>query len=209
MKKKIGAVFIGILAIGAIIYTGFLSFTDENGYLTILYGIVTAVLAPVAISLIQWAFTKTDKTLEELKKVPAIQQLLDEVRRYETEVKKLKDERHQLLEIVQEESKLFMLQERKASLEMSAKNINEEISEINALIKEEPNANYKYLPEIVARIEKDSPKSITDIEKNLFTLLDGGLFSMGWIFSIFVWLFNIVRRKIIKWKDKKTDFKQS
>jgi len=207
MIKKICSILIGVLAVVAIIYTGYLSFADESGYLTALYGVVAVVLAPSAFSFIQWAFKKPDKTLQDLKKVPEIRKLLEKVKQYEEMVKNLKDERDKLLEIIQKESTLFMLQERKASLEKNILTTQEELAEIDALLHEEPNANFKYLPDIIKRIESETYETELTLEAKLLNIISVSLRPNSLLFSIVyelsIWLYKKIDAIIARQKNKK------
>jgi hypothetical protein len=208
MVKKVGSAISGIFALAAITLFGYWSFTDDNAFLTVLYGVVTAAFAPIALSLIQWAFKKPDKALEDLKKVPAIQKLLEEVKEYEVNVKNLKDERDKLLKIIQEESRCFMLQERKDSLEKTMICTKEEIDEINALLQNSPMTSYKYLPDIIKRVDAETRVTELTFEDAMIRVLsDLGIPTSRFIIkeslAVFEWTKKMLARTISKWKSSR------
>ena len=189
MVKKIISILVGVLAVAAVIYTGYLSFADETGYLTVLYGVV-ALLAPSAFSLIQWAFKKPDEMLQEIQTALKTKQLLKVAKQYEMKIESLKDENNKLLEIIQEESRLFMLQERKVYLEESMVTAQEELAEIDALLQEEP-TSFKYLPDIIKRIEKETQEVEPSLEDKLLNEIS--FIPRSLIPNIFIVFYNLIR----------------
>lgn len=126
-------VLLGILAFGClalVIYLGVLS--SENNAYVVWFGLASAILAPLGLTLFTIVFKKdNDKLLEELSKVSEIKELINEAKTQEDKIVALEKERESLEDAIKFEISRGVLIEKKKSLENQALELLKELDSID------------------------------------------------------------------------------
>jgi len=100
---KILSFFGGLLLIGSIVYAGY--YTTNHLSFVIWFGVITAILAPLAFELIFFPFKYKEKSLiKDLSKVPKIELLIKEAKDSESKVRLLEEQRKDLDKLISYES---------------------------------------------------------------------------------------------------------
>lgn len=133
----------GIGLIGVSIWLFFLA-KEDNTYL-LLFGLGTAILIPIGISLITYGFNfksrQTSDKLSELSKISEIDELLSKAKSKEEQLELLKTEYQNLENTIRFNSEKIALQIRKEQLHKQAKEI---LNEIDLIEKEIGNIDSKF-----------------------------------------------------------------
>ncbi|MDA3843534.1 MAG: hypothetical protein PF588_04080 [Candidatus Kapabacteria bacterium] len=125
--------FVGLGLIGLSVWLFFLA-REDNAYL-LLFGLGTAILIPVGLFFITYAFNfknrQTSNKLSELTKISEIEELLNKSKSVEEQLKLLKTEHQNLENTIRFNSEKTALQIRKEQLHRHAKEILSELSSID------------------------------------------------------------------------------
>lgn len=136
MKKLVTVILpiaIGLGLLGLAIWLFFLA-KEDNAYI-LLFGLGTAVLIPVSLSLIGFGFNfrnrKVNEKLSELSKISDIQTLLDHAKTTEEQLEILKTEYQNLEKSLRFNSEKISLELRRDDIIKKSKEIITELDEIN------------------------------------------------------------------------------
>jgi len=132
--KRFFSVIIGLVLVAVVIFSGIKTY-EQNIVFTILFGLASAFVAPLAISILGYSFKKKDITLDKLSKIPEIEKMIQEAETQEEINRKLKEEKENLLKYIKAESHKLAAEERKKALEKDAKRILLELDEVDELMK--------------------------------------------------------------------------
>lgn len=128
---KIVTFILGIVGIGAVVALGIATIKNSSTLLVALFGIGSAIVAPVALSLIGYTFSSKDKgVLQELSKVPEIERLISQAKSQEEKLRLLQQQQSRLAEIVRLEARKQTLASRRSDLEEQAIRILRELEAI-------------------------------------------------------------------------------
>lgn len=101
---KILSFISGLLLVGLITYFGY--YTASHSSFVIWFGVITAIIAPLAFEFILYPFRSKDKQLiKELSKVPQIEKLIKEASDNESKIKLLEQQKLDLDKLISYESK--------------------------------------------------------------------------------------------------------
>jgi hypothetical protein len=115
--------------LAGVVYLGILSGKDNN--FVVWFGIASAIVAPVGLSLLGYAFSRTDSDVfHRLAKIPEIDRLMKEAKTYEEKIQILEGERARLVEVVRFESRRHAAQDRIETLERDAVRILQELDNL-------------------------------------------------------------------------------
>ena len=90
---------IGLLLLVLIVYTGY--YTTNNTNFVIWFGVITAILAPIALEFIFYPFKSKDKLLiKDLSRVPEIDKLIKEANNVEMKVQSLEKQKLELEKLI-------------------------------------------------------------------------------------------------------------
>lgn len=128
MKRVISAI-LGILLIGIVIYLGVKSGSDSR--FVVPFGLTSALVAPLGISALGYSIRKEDPTLKKLALVPEIDSLIEKAETEAQKIKRLKREKEELLNYIQNETKRIALEERRKILETDIKRVLHEYQKVN------------------------------------------------------------------------------
>ena len=123
MKRVISAI-LGVILIGIVIFLGIK--TEDGNIYIILFGLSSALVAPVGISALGYSIRKEDKTLKKLAMVPEIDNLIERAETEQEKIKRLKREKNELLNYIRNDTKRIALVERKKILESDIRRLWEE-----------------------------------------------------------------------------------
>jgi hypothetical protein len=127
--KRVGATLMAIGLLAGVIYLGIRSGRDSN--FVVWFGIASAIVAPVGLSLFSFAFRRSDAgIIQRLAKVPEIGRLVQEANTQEEKIRLLEAERLRLAEVIRLESRRQALKERIESLEQDAVRITREFDNL-------------------------------------------------------------------------------
>jgi 23S rRNA pseudoU1915 N3-methylase RlmH len=130
MVRRILAVLAGLALCATVAYLGLR--VNDGPLFVVAFGIASALLAPVGLASLGYAFQRGDRQiLERLARVPEIQRLIAEANSQEEKIRLLELERTQLLETVQFEAQKRALLDREQSLEREGKRILAELEAID------------------------------------------------------------------------------
>lgn len=149
MKRFISAI-IGMILIGIVIILGIKS-ADSNTYL-IMFGVASAIVAPVGLSALGYSIKKEDAALKKLAMVPEIGSLIEKAETEKEKIKRLNRERIELINYIKIESQRTAFLERKKMLETEAVRIS---NEYRTVLKE---------LEIIGYVEVNKEKISPEIE---------------------------------------------
>ena len=113
MKRVISAI-LGVILIGIVIFLGIK--TEDGNIYIILFGLSSALVAPVGISALGYSIRKEDKTLKKLAMVPEIDNLIERAETEQEKIKRLKREKNELLNYIRNDTKRIALVERKKKI---------------------------------------------------------------------------------------------
>jgi len=161
MKRVISAI-LGILLIGIVIYLGVKSGSDIR--FVVPFGLTSALVAPLGISALGYSIRKEDPTLKKLALVPEIDSLIEKAETEAQKIKRLKREKEELLNYIQNETKRIALEERRKILETDINRVLHEYQKVNIELAE-IEGRKPDLQEISSEIRKfytnSSEKSLT------------------------------------------------
>ncbi len=127
--KKVCASLLAIGLLVGVFYLGILSGKD-NKYV-VWFGIASAIAAPIALSLLGFVFAGSEsEVIEQLAKVPEIENLIQKAKTHEEKIKLLEKEQSRLAEIVKLESRHYAAKDRIESLEQDAVRILQELDNL-------------------------------------------------------------------------------
>lgn len=110
--QKLFIAICGTSLIGATIYLGILS--GKDGKFVPLFGICAAIVAPIGLTLLGSAFSQSEgEIIQQLAKVPEIEQLIAKAKNQEEKIKVLEAQRNHLDEIVKLEFYLNLMSWKK------------------------------------------------------------------------------------------------
>lgn len=127
MKRIISAV-LGIILIGIVVFLGVKS--GDDSWFVVPFGITSALIAPLGISALGYSIRKEDPTLKKLALVPEIDSLIEKAETEAEKIKRLKREKNELLNYIQNETKRIALVERKKILETEIQRISDEYQKV-------------------------------------------------------------------------------
>ena len=133
MKRVISAI-LGVILIGIVIFLGIK--TEDGNIYIILFGLSSALVAPVGISALGYSIRKEDKTLKKLAMVPEIDNLIERAETEQEKIKRLKREKNELLNYIRNDTKRIALVERKKILESDIRRLWEEYEKVNSELAE-------------------------------------------------------------------------
>lgn len=123
---------LGVAIIGAVIWLGFLTANNQSPKLVAIFGIASAVIAPIGLTLIGYIFTANDQdVINRLAKVPEIEKLITEASSQEEKIRLLEKQKQQLAEIIQFEARRQSLVNRKETNEREAVRLLDELMAID------------------------------------------------------------------------------
>jgi len=126
MLKRIGAAVIALILIGAVAYLGW--FSQKNPNFVWAFGIASAFLAPVGLTLLNFSMKGSDAAvIQRLAKVPEIERLINEAKSHEEKIRLLEVEREKLQEIIKLEARRQAISDRVETLENDAIRIGREL----------------------------------------------------------------------------------
>ena len=130
---KVISFLFGIALLGAVIWLGFLTAKNQSPQLVAVFGIASAIVAPIGLALIGYVFTANDQAvINRLAKVPEIEKLIAEAKSQEEKIRLLEKQKEQLAEIIQLETRRQSLINRKESNEREAIRLLDELKAIEA-----------------------------------------------------------------------------
>lgn len=203
MTKKILLLTIGLVLCAGVVYLGI--HANENSLYLIAFGIASALIAPVGLSAIGYAFKRdNDRILEKLSRVPELERLASEAKSHEEKIKRLEEERQRLLEIVKFEAQKASLVDKKELLEADAQRILSELDTVDSSLAKldvdfNPDISSKEVVELYERLKaRQRGDIVLRIGKQYFRFsrltferLPFG--SMAWhYFKLFEWLLSEV-----------------
>lgn len=125
--KRLAAAVLALVLLAGVVYLGLLS--GDNSRLVAWFGIASAIAAPIGLSLIAFAVSKSDRAaIERLNKVPEIARLVQEAQSQEEKVRLLEAEHARLADVVRLESRRQAATDRIESLEQDAVRIFRELA---------------------------------------------------------------------------------
>jgi hypothetical protein len=131
---KILSFLIGVVLIGLIVYIG--NYTTNHPLFITWFGVITAILAPLAFEFLFYPFRVKDKKLiKELAKVPQIEKLLQEANNNETKVKYLKKQELELDKLISYETKRRTLIAEKEIYVLQGEEALKKIEKINEILE--------------------------------------------------------------------------
>lgn len=133
MKRVISAI-LGVILIGIVIFLGIK--TEDGNIYIILFGLSSALVAPIGISALGYSIRKEDKTLKKLAMVPEIDNLIERAETEQGKIKRLKREKNELLNYIRNDTKRIALVERKKILESDIRRLWEEYENVNSELAE-------------------------------------------------------------------------
>jgi hypothetical protein len=129
---KILALLLGVAAIGLVVWLGILTTNSQSKQLVAVFGIASAIIAPLGLALVGHAFRRNDgKVIERLAKVPEIEKLIIEASSQEERIRLLEKQKQQLTSIVLSEAKRQSLVTQKEALERDAVRVLNELQAID------------------------------------------------------------------------------
>jgi len=137
MKKKILSGILGIVLICIVIWLGVQSVNDAK--YVVLFGLASALVAPLGLSALGYSVKKEDPTLQKLALVSEIDQLIEKAETEAEKIERLKKEKEILINYIKYETKKIAKIERKKILETEAKRILEEYKKVNQELEEMSN----------------------------------------------------------------------
>lgn len=124
---------LGIVTLGAVIWLGYLTANNSTPQIVAVFGIASAIGAPIGFALIGYAFTSSEQEIiHRLAKVPEIEKLITEANSQEEKIWLLEKQKQQLAEIIQFEAKRQTLVNRKENNERDAVRLLNELIAIDA-----------------------------------------------------------------------------
>jgi hypothetical protein len=169
MKTIIKAIsfLFGAALIAVVIWLGFLTANNQSPQLVAVFGIASALVAPIGLALIGYVFTSNDPAvINRLAKVPEIEKLIAEANSQEEKIRLLEKQKEQLAEIIQFETRRQSLINRKEANQREAirlldelKAIEEELSNLNITLNE----NVEIAAELEALRERIDARQHGDI----------------------------------------------
>lgn len=131
MVKKIAVLTMGLALLALVVWLGFRA-SEDNTYI-LFFGLASAILAPLGITVISYAFSGREReTLQRLEKVPEIAKLIEQAKTQEEKIRVLEQQRDQLTQIIQLESRRQALLATKESLEARGVDILEQLDAVEA-----------------------------------------------------------------------------
>lgn len=129
MLKRGASIVFAMALLAGVVYLGILSGKDNN--FVVWFGIASAIVAPVGISLLGYAFSRSDSDVfQRLAKIPEIDRLMKEAKTYEEKIQVLEVERARLVEVVRLESRRHAAHDRIETLERDAVRILQELDNL-------------------------------------------------------------------------------
>ena len=130
--RRLIAALLALTLLAAVVYLGIRSGRDPK--FVVWFGIASAIVAPVGLTLFGYAFARSDTELiQRLAKVPEIEQLVAKAKTHEEKVRALQAEEVRLAEIIHLESRRQAGKDRIESLERDGLRI---IQELDGLTEE-------------------------------------------------------------------------
>jgi hypothetical protein len=130
LLRRIGLPILGLVLLVPVVWLGIAS--QHHKDLILWFGLAAAILAPAAVALMLEAFrTREARVLDDLSRVPEIQDLIARAGTEEERLVALKEERDRLDEIVRLEARRQTLLARQALLRDDAQRILEEFTAID------------------------------------------------------------------------------
>jgi len=204
--KKIISFILSLFLIFIVVFLGIKSGDGSSLYI-ILFGLASAFIAPLAISSLGYSFQKKDNILEELSKLPELEKKIQEAKTQEEINAKLKKEKENLIKYIHYESKRLSMMERKEELEKNAKNILDELEQIDDILQlqydvetnEEILKIRKQINDIITQPQSD----IDNSTRNILTMTKSVLFSSSPIMVIAEKIIDLLVNRITNMIDKK------
>ena len=132
MNKRIVLIFGGLFCIGITLLFGWLAIS--NNKFVIIFGIVSAFLVPIGMSLLNNAIKRNDNLVfEKISKIPDIESLIEKAKTQEEKVAALKKERKDLAKIIQLETQRELITSRITNLKNESETL---IASFTSLDKE-------------------------------------------------------------------------
>jgi len=202
---KVFSFLFGVIAISAVIWIGYLTANNPSPQLVAIFGIASAVIAPVGFALIGYSFKSNEQdVIKHLAKVPEIEKLIAEANSQEEKIRLLEKQKQQLAEIIQFESRRQALINRKETNEREAIRLLEELTAIDAELSNlsiTVNENKEIAEElnslherIIARQRGDI---VFEIGKIRFVLETDLIRGLPWGWSLYNYL--MLSRKFANW----------
>jgi hypothetical protein len=127
--SRIGAALLAIAFLAGVVYLGILSGRDAR--YVVWFGIASAILAPVGLTLFGYALSSQDRELiQRLAKVPEIDRLIAEAKSQEEGLRLLEAEHARLVDVVRLESRRQAIVDRTENLEKDAVRILRELDSL-------------------------------------------------------------------------------
>jgi hypothetical protein len=144
VAKKLGLVLLGLTLVAAVVWLGLQA--TQNASWVLWFGLGSAILVPLASSLIGHAIRMDDRLrFRQLLKVPLIESLIEEARTQEERIRLLELQREQMSEIIQVEARrqtlthqLTDLEKRLSDVVTEHKAVTDELALIGARIEDSP-----------------------------------------------------------------------
>lgn len=169
MKRVISAI-LGVILIGIVIFLG-IKTEDGNVYI-LLFGLSSALVAPVGISALGYSIRKEDKTLKKLAMVPEIDNLIERAETEQEKIKRLKREKNELLNYIRNDTKRIALVERKKILESDIRRLYEEYEKVNSELAEieEEKPDISQMSNEITKLCKDHTESKVTVWGESYTI---------------------------------------
>lgn len=117
---------IGLALIGFVVWLGTKASSDSS--LTLWFGLASATMAPIGVALLLESLrSRATRVLDDLSKVPAIEDLVNQAATKEEQVRQLEEARTRLEEIVRIEARRQTIKARRELLLEDATRIVEEV----------------------------------------------------------------------------------
>jgi hypothetical protein len=128
---RIVSAFLALGLLAGVVHLGILSGTNTK--FVVWFGIASAIAAPIGLSLLTFAFARSDADLiQRLAKVPEIERLVTEAKTQEDKLRVLEAEQARLAEVIRFESRRQTVRDRVGSLEHDAVRILGELENLDA-----------------------------------------------------------------------------
>lgn len=153
----------GLILIAAIVYCGYYSIEHPN--FVAWFGVITAVISPVAFEFLLYPFRSKDKQMiKDLSKVPQIEKLLQEAKDNESKIELLEQQRKELDKLITYESKRRTLLAERALYITQGEEALAQIKKLDEslqLLTHEKQTLPDSLKELMGEIEKIESTDIT------------------------------------------------
>lgn len=198
MISRILSFLFGIAIIALLLYLG--KHTVDNTNFVIWFGLITALLAPVAYELLKYSFI-SQKGINKLLKVTEIQSLIEKATTLDDKIRVLKIQQQHLNEIIEIESrKKSLLAEKDIYISLAEKSLNE-IKKIDISLKSISNEvddlpeNLKQLHNLIQN-QSDMKDAIIIRTKTKIYTIDKSLFDFFIFGDIAFYIIQKVNKKI-------------